>query len=97
MIWVRLPSSTLEITMNNCNVCGEIRPTKKVWITYPENMKVKPQQWDICNRCEGLSPEEKDDIRARNFKGYLWGIFHWTWWFVLWFVVLGGLILSMAN
>jgi hypothetical protein len=82
--------------MNNCDVCGEVRPTKKTLVTYPEKVGNK-YHWNICANCEGLSPEEKDDIRVRNFKSYLWCVFHWAWWFLLWILVLGGLILSMAN
>jgi hypothetical protein len=83
--------------MNNCDVCGEIKPTKKIWITYPSGVGIG-YLWNICHSCEGLSPEEKDDIRARNFKGYwLWCTFHWAWWFLFWILVIGGLILTMAN
>lgn len=81
--------------MNNCDVCGEIRPTKKIWITYPEKVGIR-YQWNVCHNCEGLSPEEKDNIRIRNFKGYFLCIFHWSWWFILWALALGIVIFAMA-
>lgn len=83
--------------MYNCDICGDVRPTTKVLVRYPDESGIA-YHWNLCYNCKNLSVVDGDEIRTKRFKKeWLWGIFHWGWWFIAWFVGLGLLIWGLAQ